>query len=145
MNAVQTQWNNQLEALRVRTASDFCAAAHFDASTRRIRWIAASGNTNERFLRMVKKPGEGIAGEAVRFGRLIQRNYASELELRTDDYILMAERLLVAAAVPVGYEPSNPQGILLIGRRASNAYEQRDIDALWEAARTLELNAGMLA
>jgi nitrogen regulatory protein A len=137
MTAVVTEWEDRLAKIRELTASDFCAAAHFDASSRRIRWFAASGNKNERFLKMVKRPGEGVAGEAIRFGRMIHRTYKEDEQVRTDDYILHAERLLVAAAAPAGGESNAPRGILLIGRRSSAAYDSREIRLLEEAAATL--------
>lgn len=137
MDADQAAWEGRLADLRAATGSDFGAAAYYDVSARLIRWFAASGNSNEKFRNMARRPGQGITGEVVRFGRTIQRAYESDEGIRSDDMIMHAEKLLVAAASPTGDDPNHTQGVLLIGRRSSKAYEKREIQALEQAARGL--------
>ncbi|WP_274364933.1 GAF domain-containing protein [Paenibacillus thermotolerans] len=136
MDADMAAWEGRLAELREATASDFGAAAYYDASTRRIRWFAASGNSNERYRNMARKPGQDISGEVIRFGRTIQRKYESNEGIRADDVIMHTEKLLVAAASPTGDDPNNTRGVLLIGRRSGKDYERKEIELLEEAAKS---------
>lgn len=137
MDADLATWEGRLADLREATGSDFGAAAYYDASTRLIRWFAASGNSNERFRNMASRPGQGISGEVIRFGRTVQRKYDSNEGIRPEDLIMYTEKLLVAAASPTGDDPNNTRGVLLIGRRSGKAYEQREIELLEEAAKSI--------
>lgn len=124
----------RLEQIRILTNSDFCGVARYDAASRIIRWTEAAGNRSLRYLTMTTRPGHGAAGEAVRYGRLVTRHYREDEAKRADDYMMHAEELLAAAAVPFGTETGGVSGVLLVGRRTSLAYDIRDTTLLLNAA-----------
>ncbi|TLS50720.1 GAF domain-containing protein [Paenibacillus antri] len=127
-----------LAALRASTDSDFSAVARYEHEVRLIRWIAASGQRSERYRHMRKRPGEGVAGEVIRFGTAVVRGYGPDDEKRSDDFMMHAEKLLVAAAVPIEAEDGR-QGVLLIGRRTPIPYADRELNVLKDAARDMKL------
>lgn len=134
MNAGEAEWEHYLSELRQHIESDFCALALYDASSRQIRWIAASGNINEKFRYMVNRPGQGISGEVIRIGRTVQRTCTSDEQRRSVDSIMLAERLVVAAATPVRTEDNETMGILLMGRRIGAIYTTPELAILEKAA-----------
>lgn len=127
----------RLAALRTQTGSDYSAAARYDESSRDIRWQAASGNRSGRYRYMTKRPGEGLAGEAVRFGTLVRRAYRPNERKRSDDYTMMAEELLHAMAAPIPGK-RGIGGVLLIGRRTEHPYGEREAGLLLEAADAIK-------
>jgi nitrogen regulatory protein A len=127
----------RLAELRTSTGSDFSAVARYEAEERIIRWVAAAGQRSERYRHMKKRPGEGVAGEVVRFGAMVRRSYGPEDEKRADDYLMHAEKLLVAAAVPIRGEDGR-EGVLFVGRRSPSPYAERELTTLQEAARDWE-------
>lgn len=141
MNPENTEWESRLAVLRGSTDSDFCAAAFYDKGTRQIRWFTASGNTNQRFRHMVNRPGQGMAGEAVRIGRTIHRIFNPDERQGSPDLIMVAERLLAAAAVPLRGADGEAMGVILIGRRTSLAYTKHDLERLEDAATRICENA----
>lgn len=134
MISPNTDWEHGLEMLGGRSGSDFCAAAVYEPGSRQIRWSAAFGNANERFRHLVSRPGQGLAGEVIRVGRLVHKVYAPDELSRSGDSIMVAERLLTAAAVPVYTEHGDIAGVLLMGRRTETPYSQEERKMLEEAA-----------
>ncbi|WP_181438565.1 GAF domain-containing protein [Paenibacillus sambharensis] len=120
-----------LDELRNTASSDLAALAWKDEEGRRIRWIAASGNRNERFRRMALKPGKGITGEVLRAGRMVViAQAAGDTESTACDHpIMLAEQLQSAVAIPVLID-HKAYGVLLLGNRSSPL----DADALLSAA-----------
>jgi nitrogen regulatory protein A len=59
----------ELERIRSLTFSDVVALARLENGGPRMRWISNCGHRNERYTQMIVKPGLGVAGMAVRFGR----------------------------------------------------------------------------
>ena len=141
MNPENTEWESRLAMLRGSTDSDFCATALYDKDTRQIRWVAASGNTNQRYRHMVDRPGQGMAGEAVRIGRTIHRIYKPDEQPGIPDIIMVAEHLLVAVAVPLRGAGGEARGVILIGRRTSLPYTKHDLELLEDAAARIYENA----
>ncbi|MCI3920878.1 GAF domain-containing protein [Paenibacillus sp. TRM 82003] len=140
MLAERTGFIERLDDIRQLTNSDFCAAARYDSSARLIRWVAAVGNRNQRYVTMTKRPGQGVAGEVVRFGRMVTRLYREGERKRSDDFLMHAEDLLSVAAVPCGSDGMG-SGVLLIGRRTSIAYEAKDTALLLNAAACFTYDA----
>lgn len=137
MIAGQTDWEYRLSELQKFTDSDFCAAAVYDASARQIRWVAASGYTNDKFRYMVSRPGQGMTGEVIRVGRMVQRACIMDGQPNTRDSIMLAEHLLIAAAAPVRNEANDIAGILLMGRRTNAIYGAPELSMLKTAAEQI--------
>lgn len=132
---VMERW---LAALQLQTGSDYCAVARFDAASRRLRWTAASGHRSGRYRFMASRPGEGLAGEAFRFGTLVRRAYAPNERKRADDYTMLTEELLHAMAAPIP-GGQQPRGVLFIGRRTVAPYGDHDVELLAQAAGEINL------
>ncbi|MGM1050500.1 MAG: GAF domain-containing protein [Bacillota bacterium] len=136
MMAGVMDWEERLSELRKRTDSDFCAVAIYAASVRQIRWVAASGYTNEKFRYMVNRPSQGIAGDVIRIGRTVQKTCLSDEHQRRDgDYMMLAEHLIVTAATAIQQEHGEIAGILLMGRRKGEIYGASELTQLESAAK----------
>lgn len=137
MNAVEAEWVDYLSEMRQLSESDFCAVAIYNASVRQTRWIAASGNMNEKYRYMVNRPGQGLTGDVIRIGRPVQKVSMKEEQQTTNDSIMLAEHLVVAAAAPIRTEDNEVEGILLIGRRTKSIYSPKELALLENAAKCL--------
>ncbi|WP_054955326.1 GAF domain-containing protein [Paenibacillus dakarensis] len=133
MHLGEAGWEDYLTELRQLTESDFCAVAEYDSSARQIQWKAASGNTNEKYRYIVNRTGKGISGEVIRIGRIVQRTCISDEERRSTDSIMLAERLVIAAAAPIHKGDIGIEGVLLIGRRNEAKYTAADLNMLEKA------------
>lgn len=125
MAATRAEWVLRLDLLRVRTCSDFAAVAVYGRDTdRMVRWVSASGNTNTRYTYMQERSGAGIGGWIVRHGRPLSLGGGESGAGRPlREYpLLVAERLLTAAGVPI-HGGTGIDGALLIGRRTAEPYE----------------------
>ncbi len=121
--------------LRDKTGCDFSALAHFERSANRIRWLRASGNLNDRYKSIVQKPGSGIAGNVIRFGRLFVLDESiSGLEgLRRTFPLMMVEQLHAVLAAPVMAD-SLISGVLMIGSRSEKRFAESEIALLERTA-----------
>lgn len=140
MNAGDADWEVYLSELLKLSGSDFCSVASYDTSARQIRWIAASGNTNEKFRHIVNRPSQGMTGEVIRIARTVQKICTTDEQRRNSDSIMLAERLIVAAATPISSANNEIVGILLIGRRTDRLYTATELTMLENAAKCLSIN-----
>ena len=118
MNKIELAINECLENLKQQTSADFTAFACQEPGEVIIRWKYAVGNRNERFRRIVLRPGKGIAGKVLMTGRLmILENYEPKQYDDPREYpILYAEELKSAMGVPVSIE-GRVKGVVLVGYR----------------------------
>jgi len=126
MDKIQLTIDQCLEDLRRQTGADFSAFACEEPNEPVIRWKYAMGNRNERFRRIVLRPGKGIAGKVLLSGRLmILENYEPKQHDDPREYpILYAEELKSALAVPVVIQ-DRIKGVVLIGYRSPCVIEER--------------------
>jgi nitrogen regulatory protein A len=132
-----------LEAMRLLldlTSSDFIALAPFIDKAVPLRWKYALGNSNGRYQHMVIKTGQGLAGAALRLGRWVKLdgNHPRFDLQKSECPVMLAEQLRAAAVFPLIQAPNaGISGLLFIGRRTGNGYEEGEI-------RTIEKALGML-
>ena len=121
---------NELDTLCKITSSDFSGLAWNDPHDRRIRWLYASGNSNERFKSLALKPGHGLAGLVLKLGRPLIIDSSMEIlerdKLRHDYSIMLVEHLHSAMAVPIIVQ-DEVRGVLLIGNRSDRYYIDEDL------------------
>lgn len=125
MAATRAELALRLDLLRARTCSDFAAVAVYGRDTdRMVRWVSASGNMNTRYTHMQERTGAGIGGWIVRHGRPLSLGGGALGDGRPlREYpLLVAERLLTAAGVPI-HGGIGVDGALLIGRRTAEPFE----------------------
>jgi nitrogen regulatory protein A len=117
----------ELNSLCQMTTSDFSGLAWIDQQDNRIRWLYASGNSNERFKQLALKSGRGLAGLVLKLGRpVIIDAGMTVLELSRVQYdysIMHVEHLHTAIAVPISVYDET-RGVLLIGNRSERYYEE---------------------
>jgi len=135
MDKMQSEINQYLEDLRLRTGADFSAFACEEPEEGVIRWKYAVGNRNERFRRIVLRTGKGIAGKVLLSGRLmILENYEPKQHEDPREYpILYAEELKSALGVPVVIQ-DRVKGVVLIGYRSAYVIEERVIHLATQVA-----------
>ncbi|MBD2847660.1 hypothetical protein IDH44_20915 [Paenibacillus sp. IB182496] len=107
-----------IEEVRQRTASDFAALALPLPGGGRYSWQYASGNLNMRYRQMLVRRGKGLPGRALLLDRLVVwdgNGDAGEGHLG-DSPIVLAERLLAAAALPLPLV-ADRRAVLLAGLR----------------------------
>jgi nitrogen regulatory protein A len=122
--------NSHLEQLVGHLSSDLAAIALIDQNNR-IKWEYMYGNINERYRSMVKKPGVGITGQVVRYGRMriIDQQHPLTDQMRTQYPIMISEQLECVVAIPLGND-QRIFGVLLIGDRQLRAYRNEEIEHL---------------
>lgn len=125
MDKMQSAINECLENLRLQTGADFSAFACHEANEAVVRWKYAVGNRNERFRRIVLRPGKGIAGKVLLSGRLMKlENYEPKQHDDPREYpIMYAEELKSALGVPVVIQ-DRVKGVVLIGYRSACPIEE---------------------
>ncbi|MEX2461592.1 MAG: GAF domain-containing protein [Paenibacillaceae bacterium] len=132
---------NELDALCKITSSDFSGLAWMDDQDSRIRWLYASGNSNERFKSLALKPGYGLAGLVLKLGRSVIIDLSTEVlernRLQHDYSIMLIEHLQSAIALPITIH-DEARGVLLIGNRTDRYYEENDLHIILNANRQFE-------
>jgi nitrogen regulatory protein A len=130
----------ELDQLRSVTSSDFSGLAWIEHHDSRIRWLYASGNSNERYKKLALKPGRGLAGLVIKLGRNVIVDAAMQnLErLRQDYSIMLVEQLLSVIAVPITIR-FETCGVLLIGERTERFYEKNDLYLITNLADRIAL------
>lgn len=118
---------SELELLTKHISSDLSAIALIDQDNR-ITWRYMYGNLNERYRHMVKKPGFGLTGQVIRFGRtiIIDKMHTNLEHIHGQLPIMLSEQLLAAVAVPLQND-HRIFGVLLIGDRQERAYTVQEV------------------
>jgi nitrogen regulatory protein A len=133
---------DELDSLCKITSSDFSGIAWIDQHDSRIRWLYASGNSNERFKRLALKSGRGLAGLVLKLGRpIIIDAGMTDFELSRVQYdypIMLVEHLHAALAVPIKVH-AETRGVLLIGSRSDRYYEENDLHLISNLIEAFEL------
>lgn len=129
----------ELESLCRSTSSDFTALSFAEYHDPRIRWKYVFGNRSERYNRMVVKPGLGPAGLALRTGKpaVWSDNPALASQRAIHCPLVSSEWLHTAAAVPLDMG-KGVSGVLLAGRRSTQAYQETELTALNESLHTIK-------
>ena len=139
---VNEEIQNELDSLCKITTSDFSGLAWIDQQDSRIRWLYASGNSNERYKRLALKSGRGLAGLVLKLGRpIIIDAGLTDLELSRIQYdypIMMVENLHSAIAVPIKILDET-RGVLLMGNRTERLYEENDLQLISNLIERFEM------
>lgn len=138
VETIKIEMEAQLNALCTATSSDFSAFAQVNEHNYEIHWKYVYGNQNKRYKQMIGKPGKGLSGSVVRFGRniIIDQN-TPDVALRRLEYpIMLAENLQSALAVPVK-SYNQILGILLIGSRSPKEYSEEQISFVGRKAEEI--------
>ncbi|UJF33844.1 GAF domain-containing protein [Paenibacillus hexagrammi] len=131
----QAELTDYLDQLRRLSSSDFAALASFIDPLSPKRWNYAWGNTNERYLQMMIKPGQGLGGTALRTCRWVKLDdtTSNAAKARGECPLMLAERLQAAAAFPIKEEGSlEILGLLYIGKRNHSRYEDNETKPIQE-------------
>lgn len=142
--SMNAPWKNEirphLDQIRATTDSDFAGLAMEEQYHRRIRWLAASGNRDDRYAELLIRPGRGLSGLVLKLGRPVIVDAAmpvSERErLRPDYSIMLVEQLIAAIAVPLAIQ-DEIRGVLLIGNRSERLYGDSQLQLVTNAAKDL--------
>ena len=138
MENIRTELSLQLDEIRQALASDFSAIARLDIRENRIRWEQVSGNISDRLQHMMKKPGSGITGHVIRFGRpyILDAN-TPQLDQERQRYpIMLAEKLMCVMAIPISRE-ERIAGVLILGHRQERFYTNDDVRKAVESAKSI--------
>jgi nitrogen regulatory protein A len=130
--------SKQIDNIRVSSCSDFAALAPPDDFGLISHWYYASGNVNERYKRIVVRPGRGLPGKALMIGRIMAMN---EYPFTAEGYkiecaIMLAENLKSAVAVPIRAASGN-RGLLLVGNRQNHVYAAAELEYLQACSEEL--------
>jgi nitrogen regulatory protein A len=128
----------KLNELCTSTSSDFSAYAQVNEHNHEIHWRYVHGNQNIRYKQMIGKPGKGLSGSVLRFGRniVIDQNTPNAAQRRLEYPIMLAENLHSAIAVPVK-SYNQIIGILLIGSRSLTDYNDDQISKVCKIAEEI--------
>ncbi|TXK74125.1 GAF domain-containing protein [Paenibacillus sp. N3.4] len=145
MEEDEAQILEELEFIRSLTSSDFVALAAITetrhmADCGRPSWTHALGSLNNRYQHMIIKTGQGLAGLVLRLGRWVELDAAKTYENQSggDCPIILAEQLRAAAVFPlVTRQTSTIIGLLYIGKRKTDRYEQEELRLVKESLQPL--------
>jgi nitrogen regulatory protein A len=128
MFEVHSALSLELDSFREALRLNFLAFARLDQTVNRIRWESASGNITERIYQMTQRPGSGISGQVIRYGRpFILDASHPDLEGERNRYpIMLVEQLRSVMAVPI-MKNGSVVGVLLTGSRSVKRYEDTEI------------------
>jgi nitrogen regulatory protein A len=126
-----------LDKLRTQIVADFLALAVPEPDGQ-IRWQFASGNRNDRYKRIVLRPGKGIAGRVVSLGRpiAVQGMIPKAGDDPREYPILLAEGLCCALAVPI-LRGERVHGVLMVASRTERIFDRQEVDAILALAEQL--------
>lgn len=126
-------------ALQKAVSSDFIAYAMQHNTSTDITWVYAIGNRNDKYQRITVRYGKGIAGKVISTGSPISVDaFPNEIQGKALDYpIMLAEQLVSAHAVPLFYSGS-PKGVLLIGRRQVQPFNEKEKQNIYVFAKEIE-------
>ncbi|WEK54860.1 MAG: GAF domain-containing protein [Candidatus Cohnella colombiensis] len=128
---------NRLNDLKERINCEFVSIALVDNDSGMMKWRWAWGNLNDRYLFIEHRPNHGLSGQVMKIGRGIawQRKELEEKRLLNEYSIMLVERLQSVYAVPVKVKVNTKfVGVLLIGDRTEQVYDQLVRDSVNEAA-----------
>lgn len=128
VETIKTDIETKLNELCTITSSDFSAFAQVNEHNHEIHWKYVYGNQNKKYKQMIGKPGKGLSGSVLRFGRniVIDQNTPNVAQKRLEYPIMLAENLFSAIAVPVK-SYNQIKGILIIGSRSPKYYDDEQI------------------
>lgn len=140
MRNVQGIIQKELDAFRTDMQADFVAIALTDPSAHAIRFQYVSGNRNDRYKRIVLRPGKGVAGKVIRMGRplLMQFTEPKSMDDPREYPILLAEGLKSLVGVPMEAEGGRVPGMMLVGCRSFREFHQHDVQAISKKANELK-------
>ncbi|UOF92070.1 GAF domain-containing protein [Fodinisporobacter ferrooxydans] len=138
MWSLQEEIEGCLFELRRLTATDFAAIACSNQKDQTIRWVYVSGNRNDRYKRILLRPGKGIAGKVAKSGRpMVIHSFSPKSGDDPREYpILLAENLKSVVGVPITIE-DRVFGILLIGSRQERIFAEQDVELVTNVAEQL--------
>jgi nitrogen regulatory protein A len=127
MLQLEEQIQEHLDSFRAEIGADFVALALTEPD-HVIRWKYASGNRNDRYKRIVLRPGKGLAGKVMCLGRPIQMKFdePQSMDDPRDYPILLAEGLKSLVGVPINSGERIP-GMMLVGCRAHREFSPEEI------------------
>lgn len=125
--------------LRNEVGCDFVALAIQNKIGHDVKWHFATGNRNDKYKRITVRYGKGISGKVISTGRpLMIADFPNDISGKVLEYpIMLAELLISAYAVPV-FLNGVPKGVLLIGKRNSHLYTEKEQEAVKQKAKRLE-------
>ncbi|WP_342566253.1 GAF domain-containing protein [Paenibacillus sp. FSL R7-0345] len=135
----KVDYQGELDEIRKALGYDFISLALAEPAEYDyvIRWKYASGNTNERYKRIVLQSGRGIAGIVFKTGKPFLLP-SVEKDVHPDSLftfpITKMENLRSIAAVPI-WNDARVAGVLLGGFRGERQVTHEMVQALEETAR----------
>jgi nitrogen regulatory protein A len=129
-----------MERVKQETVSDFVGVGLMDNVKRKLCWQWAAGSISQRSLQVEQKLGSGLSGAALRSGRpaSISRPMPDRERFKLGEPLMLAEQLVIAAAVPIVTD-SGTSGILLLGRRTETSYSPNELERIFLQASPFAL------
>ncbi|ASS74130.1 hypothetical protein CIG75_03415 [Tumebacillus algifaecis] len=136
---VHTRIQRELDRLRTEIEVDFVAIALTDPTEHVIRFRFVSGNRNDRYKRIVLRPGKGLAGTVIRMGRplLMQFTEPKSLDDPREYSILLAEGLKSLVGVPMEADGGCVPSMMLVGCRSYREFSNEDVARILAKANEL--------
>ena len=128
MPVIALQIAKELDRLCLQTSSDFASLSLVGFYGQRFQWEYAYGNRNDRYRRMVVKPGAGPDGLSLRTGKPVIWSEQADPngKISNECPLLAAEQLRSAAVVPL-LQGNAVIGLLLTARRSLEQYTNQDV------------------
>ncbi|WP_147533065.1 GAF domain-containing protein [Bacillus marasmi] len=130
---------NDCHSLLNQVDCDFVGLAIQNQKGPDINWYYAIGNENEKYKRITVRYGKGIAGKVILTGAPMSIQFFPEhISGKATDYpIMLAEKLIHSYAAPILCKGS-PKGVLLIGRRQGEIFNEGEKEKVQQVAANME-------
>ncbi|GKU78851.1 GAF domain-containing protein [Paenibacillus sp. L3-i20] len=112
-----------------KSKSDYAALAMPADHYRKMKWNISMGSRNDRVGQMKLRPGIGIGGMVLRHGAVFRVNENENKGMLTECPVMLAEKLASGIAFPIiAPVPTYRNGILILGRRNNQFYDEQEIE-----------------
>ncbi|MFX3632513.1 MAG: GAF domain-containing protein [Candidatus Pristimantibacillus sp.] len=130
---MKAEANRMLEQLAEQGGFDFYGIGELDADKRKLHWVWAKGSVSSRTLNMAQTRRTGLAGAAIRSGRLVVCDesivHSEWGRMHDNDPVMLAERLQAAAAATVVCD-GLVCGVLFVGYRTTHRINETEQETI---------------
>lgn len=130
---MKAEASRMIEQLAEQGNFDFYGVGELNSDKRKLQWVWAKGSVSSRTLNMAQTRRTGLAGAAIRSGRLVVCDesiiHSEWGRMHDNDPVMLAERLQAAAAVTVVCD-GLVCGVLFVGYRTTHRIKETELESI---------------
>lgn len=130
---MKAEASRMMEQLAEQGGFDFYGVGELNADKRKLHWVWAKGSVSSRTLNMAQTRRTGLAGAAIRSGRLVLCDesivHSEWGRIHDHDPVMLAERLQAAAAATLICD-GHVCGVLFVGFRTTHRINETELESI---------------